>query len=62
MVGIGPLPRWNPGHFIGTDHMDSLRKELRRLMVDIADVLNLISKGNGLLRIGIEPIAIAVRL
>jgi hypothetical protein len=42
--------------------MDSLRKELRRLMVDIADVLNLTSKGNGLLRIGIEPIAIAVRL
>jgi hypothetical protein len=52
----------NPRLLIRADEVDALFGQPTRLLIEVADGTDLLAEGVGVLGVGIEPVAAAVRL
>jgi|GEM_PF-2666961 len=62
MVGSGPFPSGDAGHLVGTDDMNPLLVQVASIVVKLTHRFDLLGEGLGVVRFGIQPIAVAVGL
>ena len=59
---VQAFQRLHAGHFIGTNDVHTLLMQTRCLRVKLAEVCDLLIKFSRICRLGIQPVATAVRL